>query len=112
MNATTASVEIGGSEAGAVCGVDPFRSAVRVWLEKTGRAEPVEDTEAMAWGRALEPVIVAELKRRGYATRIGERIDTGAHFPWMRATLDGFVMLDGEQGVLEVKTCGARMANA
>lgn len=37
---------IGGSEAAAAAGIDPHRSRVGLWLEKTGRVER-EETEAM-----------------------------------------------------------------
>src|SRR6266487_441319 len=57
--------KIGGSEAASACGVDPFRSRIMLWAEKTGRIERPE-TEAMKWGKLLEPVVFAGLERQGY----------------------------------------------
>lgn len=52
---------LGASEAGAVLGVDPHKSAAMLWLEKIGKAPArVEDTIAQKVGRFVEPAI-AEL---------------------------------------------------
>lgn len=56
---------IGGSDAAAVCGLDPYRSPFELWLDKTGLF--VDDDaagEAADWGRLLEPVIAEEVSRR------------------------------------------------
>jgi putative phage-type endonuclease len=103
---------IGGSEAAAAAGIDPHRSRVALWLEKTGRAERPE-TEAMRWGTLLEPVIRAELRERGYtALPCGEvfcDLLRDPERPWLTGHPDGLVHdeeseLDG--ALLEVKTVG------
>ena len=48
---------IGGSDAAAILGVDPYRSALEVYCDKIGIAEPQEDNDAMKWGRKLEPLV-------------------------------------------------------
>ena len=48
---------IGGSDAPAVLGVDPYKSALEVYCDKIGIAEPQEDNDAMRWGRKLEPLV-------------------------------------------------------
>ena len=45
---------LGGSDVGAVLGMNPYRSPYSVWAEKTGRLPPKEDNEAMRQGRDLE----------------------------------------------------------
>jgi putative phage-type endonuclease len=45
---------IGGSEIAAICGLNKWRSAIDVWLDKMGRAPKREDNEAMRQGRELE----------------------------------------------------------
>lgn len=47
---------IGGSDALAVAGLDPWRSPLGVWLEKTGspNAPQVAETPVMRWGNLLE----------------------------------------------------------
>ena len=49
---------IGGSDIAAICGMDPDRSAHRVWLEKMGRAPEVKESGPILRGRAMEPLIV------------------------------------------------------
>jgi putative phage-type endonuclease len=98
---------VGGSEAAAACGLDPYRSRVMLWAEKTGRVT-LEKTEAMRWGRLLEPVIIAEVQERGYPFEAapGEGLQD-AERPWLIGHPDGFTELDGWPAVLEVKTAGA-----
>jgi putative phage-type endonuclease len=45
---------IGGSDAGAILGLSPWATPVSVWLDKTGRAGPKPDSEAMRLGTVLE----------------------------------------------------------
>lgn len=50
---------IGGSDAGVIAGVNPWKSPFKLWLEKTGQAEPddLSDNEAVLWGIKLEPIV-------------------------------------------------------
>jgi putative phage-type endonuclease len=100
-------LSIGGSEAAAACGIDPYRSRVMLWAEKTGRIER-DDSEPALWGRLLEPVVYGELERRGFnvmpAPADGFRDDER---PWLVGHPDGFAELDGDPALLEVKTAGA-----
>ncbi len=95
--------KIGGSEAASACGVDPWRSRIMLWAEKTGRVERPE-TEAMRWGTLLEPVIFAELERQGFDVMPAPAVEwKHADYTWMTGHVAGFVDVDGERGVLEVK---------
>jgi putative phage-type endonuclease len=95
---------IGGSEAAAACGLDPYRSRVMLWAQKTGRVMP-EHTEAMRWGLLLEPVVKAELEHRGYEiTSTPESGYQDEARPWLVGHPDGFTELDGWPAILEVKT--------
>lgn len=106
---------IGSSDAPAVLGVSPFTSALKVYTEKTG-ASYIEDdeTEAMKWGRILEPHILeefsAETGRRAW--REGALIRSKL-WPWMTATLDGSQEDPGHHGVgvLEIKATGWRVGD-
>lgn len=99
---------LGGSEAGAACGVDPHRSRVMLWLEKTGRAERAA-TEAMRWGTRLQDDVLDALTELGY-----EVFPTEAELmplrddarPWLIGHPDGFTVLDDAAALLEVKTVG------
>ena len=48
---------IGGSDAGAIMGVHPYKGAFGVWADKKGYSEAVEDNEAMRQGRDLEDYV-------------------------------------------------------
>src|SRR5690606_20076292 len=55
---------IGGSDAAVIAGLDPFKSPVRLWMEKRGEIEEEPAGEAAEWGLLLEPVIAREFERR------------------------------------------------
>lgn len=111
----TATFTIGGSEAASALGVDPYRSRVQLWLEKTGQLAPTEPGEPARWGTLLEPVIFAELRERGYWVAPDER-DTKRNnkYPFMHAHIDGLCWSDNTaaaDAVLEIKTAGLRSAH-
>lgn len=94
---------IGGSDAGAIMGVSPYKGAYSVWADKLGKTEPVEDNEALRQGRDLEDYVA-----RRFAEKTGKRIrheygmlrnDT---WPWMVANIDRRIV--GEDAGLECKT--------
>jgi len=60
---------LGASDVGAVLGVNPWRSAVDVWLEKTGRKPPFEGNAATYWGTKLEDLVAAE-----YCSQTGAKV--------------------------------------
>lgn len=75
----------------AIVGVHPYRSAVDVWNEKLGHAQPFEGNDRTKWGVMLEPVIRAD-----YEERKGVRVETRGtlshdDWEWMKATPDGLV---------------------
>lgn len=93
---------IGGSDAPAIVGVSPWRTPLDVYEDKLGEAPERDDNEAMAWGRALEPVIrQAYSDRTGYAVALPAMLAHPKH-DWMLANLDG-IANDGRR-VLEIKT--------
>lgn len=55
---------IGGSDASAIAGINPWKSPMAVWLDKTGQIEPEEAGEAAYWGNVLENVVADEFKER------------------------------------------------
>lgn len=45
---------LGGSDAGVVLGLNKYKTAFELWLEKTGQVEPQEiDSEAIYWGNEM-----------------------------------------------------------
>jgi putative phage-type endonuclease len=51
---------LGGSDMAAVLGLSPYKSAVDVWLEKTGRAVPLEASLQMRFGNYAEEFVARE----------------------------------------------------
>lgn len=97
---------IGGSDAAAACGVDPYRSRIALWLEKRGHVAP-EETEAMLWGKLIEPVIAGVLETDGL--ELLPAPDDGyvdPERPWLVGHPDYLCDLDGSLGVLDVTTTG------
>lgn len=61
---------ITGTDIGAICGLSEHRSALDVWLDKTGRAEPVDMTPAMERGMYLERGMLDWYAARTGAVRV------------------------------------------
>lgn len=97
---------IGGSDAGAILGLNPYRSPYMVWAEKTGRLPEQEDTEAMRQGRDLEDYVA-----RRFTEKSGKRAERynyllrSAAAPHLHASIDRRVV--GERSGLECKTASA-----
>jgi len=105
-------VGISGTDAGVICGVNPWKSRYRLWAEKRGLvSDEIEITGPIEWGVILEPVV-----RDHYASLFpdrevtpGEELTIHYHpdHDWMIGSFDGFVENEaGEQGIYEGKTAG------
>ena len=55
---------IGGSDCAAALGMSKWQSQLGLWLDKMGQGKPVEESEAMYWGKVMEPVLLAEFSKR------------------------------------------------
>ena len=94
---------IGGSDAGAILGVNKYKTPLDVYLDKTGQSPDVEDNDAMYWGRALEDIVAYEYaKRTGKKIRRNNSILVHPEHKFMLANLDREIV--GEPGILEIKT--------
>jgi putative phage-type endonuclease len=103
---------IGASEASAVLGLNPWKSALQLYAEKLEIAEPdAAESEAMEWGLLLEPVIAeryAGVTRRQLAPVEPMTIYRSRRHPFMTATFDRLIIGDPRGlGVLQIKTAGA-----
>ncbi|MCM3110646.1 YqaJ viral recombinase family protein [Lederbergia lenta] len=101
---------IGGSDAGIVLGLNKYRTAFELWLEKTGQVDPVEiDNEAIYWGNEMENVVAKEFeKRTGKKVRRSNFMYSHPDHPYIKANVDRLVV--GESAVLECKTASAYLA--
>ena len=102
---------IGGSEAGVVLNLNPYKSPVQLWNEKVGLAEPddLSENSAVQYGKAAEEHIRAlfALDYPEYSIDYHEFwIYAQDDRPWLFATLDGEIAdKNGTRGILEIKTC-------
>lgn len=108
---------IGASDCPTVLGLNPYKSALELWAEKTGKVEPADlsKVEAVQWGHKLEPAIArAYMKETGRAIRNpGEyTIYRPPEIEWLLATPDRLVKETKTRplGDLQIKTVGVHMA--
>ena len=94
---------IGGSDAAAIIGLNPYSSPFSIWADKTGRLPEKEDNEAMRQGRDFEDYVarrwteVTEKK-----VRRDNAILRNPVYPFAHADIDRWVV--GENAGLECKT--------
>ena len=97
---------IGGSDAGAICGLNPYKSRLALYLEKIGETKPVQENEMMYWGNVLEEIVAKEFERRsGLKVREEHKILKSETHPFMIANVDRLVV--GLDEGLECKTANA-----
>ena len=67
----TRDLGIGGSDAAVIMGLNPYKSSYKLWMEKTGQAEPEDLTGIMSvyWGTKNEPAIADWFQERKPARR-------------------------------------------
>ena len=104
---------IGSSDAASAVGLNPYKSQLQLWMEKTGRdgtlpkVDPNDQTSPMYWGAMLEPIVAAHYsKRTGYKVRRINAVLQHSQHPWMLANLDREVMGAPDVQILECKTAG------
>lgn len=99
---------IGGSDASAILGLNPYSSPLAVYLDKIGKAEEKETTEAMRQGTDLEEYVaqrfVEYMADAGTPKKIRKvhKILQHPDYPWMLANIDRDIV--GENAGLECKT--------
>jgi len=106
---------IGSSDAATACGLNPYKSQLELWMEKTGRdgnlpkSDPHDEESPTYWGNILEPIVAAH-----YTKRTGRRVrrinavlqHPDPNLPWMLANIDREVTGTSEVQILECKTAG------
>ena len=102
---------IGGSDAAAILGINPWKTPMDVWLEKTGEFEDEpRDNEKMYWGNVLEDVVAKEFSiRTGLRVRRRNAILKHKKHNFMIANVDRLVI--GHKAGLECKTTGQYSAD-
>lgn len=104
---------IGGSDAAAAVGLNPYKSQLELWLEKTGRDTELrkpdhdDESEPIYWGTLLEPIVAAHYtKRTGNRVRRVNAVLRHREIPFMLANIDREVVGVVDVGLLECKTAG------
>lgn len=102
---------IGSSDAAAVAGLDQYRSPLEVWLDKRGQLPEKPETEAMRFGRIMEPIAAALFSQEtGLRVRRRNAVLQSPQYPWALADLDREVLDNDGRAVLECKNSSEYMA--
>ena len=100
---------IGGSDAGAVCGLNPYHTAIQVYYDKTSDEIEEIDNEAMRQGREFEDYVAGRFcEASGKKVRRANAMYYDEKNPFMLADVDRMVV--GENAGLECKTASPYMA--
>lgn len=100
---------IGGSDAGAICGLNSYRTAMQVYLDKTSEEVEEIDNEAMLQGRDFEDYVARRfMKATGKKVRRANAMYYDEKHPFMLADVDRMVV--GENAGLECKTASPYVA--
>lgn len=110
---------IGSSDAAAAVGLNPYKSQLELWLEKTGRdtslpkLDPNDEESPAYWGNILEPIVAAHYSQRS-GNRV-RRVNAVLQHPdpkltWMLANIDREVIGADDVQILECKTAGIKGA--
>jgi putative phage-type endonuclease len=101
---------IGGSEAAAVVGLNPYMTNTDLWEIKTGRRIPedISDKPYVKYGHDAEPHLRELFALDHPQYQIGyvdNNLFINSRYPWAHASLDGWLTdEDGRFGILEIKT--------
>ena len=105
---------LGGSDSGAVMGMSKYQSPFSICMSKTNRSKDkdLSDNEAVWFGKWMERHIRKDLVR----DYLKEKLDIEAEIidpvsiwhsvknPFMIVNVDGWIKIDGELSILEIKT--------
>ena len=102
---------IGGSDASAIVGMNPWKTNQALWLEKTGQAVPadISDKPYVKYGQEAEPLLreLFKLDFPQYEVFYEENnLFLNEKYPWGHYSADGWLVEKetGRKGILEIKT--------
>lgn len=97
---------IGGSDAGAILGLNPYKSPYALWAEKTGKViqEDISDKESVRLGNDLEQYVAERwMEKTGKKLRRENNILYNSNYPFAHANIDRAVVGEPDAG-FEAKT--------
>ena len=101
---------IGGSDAGTVCGLNPYSSPMKLFCDKTSEDLQELDNEAVRQGHDLEEYVARRfMEATGLKVRRSNYMYRSVEYPFMIADVDRLVI--GEDAGLECKTASAYSAD-
>ena len=101
---------IGGSDAAAVCGMNPYCSAMKVYYDKISDTVEEQSSEAIRQGNDLEDYVAQRfMEATGLKVRRSNYMYRSSEHPFMIADVDRLVV--GEDAGLECKTASAYNAD-
>lgn len=101
---------LGGSDIGAVLGLNAYETPYSVWADKRGYTADEEDSESMRLGRDLEQYVASRFEEvSGKRVRRVNAILRNPDFPHIHANIDREIV--GERAGLECKTASALSAS-
>ena len=101
---------IGGSDAGAICGVNPYSSAMKVFQDKASEGVEEQASEAIRIGHDLEDYVAQRfVEATGLKVRKSNFMYRSVEHPFMIADVDRLIV--GEDAGLECKTASAYNAD-
>jgi len=104
---------VGGSDVSTIMGLNKYKTAYQLWMEKTGRMQPedISDKWAVIKGNALENELRKRFRAQHHEMLVTDGTDKQFILngkPYMRASLDGIIQTPEGFGVLEIKTANHR----
>ena len=98
---------IGGSDAGAVAGMNPYKGPYAVWLDKTGKQTELDESSiTLEVGSFLEQYVADKFTEiTGKRVMKVKSMLMNELYPWACADIDRRVV--GEDAILECKTTGS-----
>lgn len=106
---------IGGSDAAAIMGLNPYRSPLAVYLDKLGELrQPEQDSECTYWGTTLEDVVARHYAKVNDVTvKKNNHILISQEYPHMIANIDRdvFSRKEGHYGYEGKTTSAWKMAD-
>lgn len=96
---------LGGSDASIIAGCNKYKSIHQLWLEKTGKVEPIEvENDYVFFGHLMEPIVKqAFYEKTGLKVRARNLLIQSKELPFVLANIDGIVNDGGEICIFEAK---------
>lgn len=94
---------IGGSDAAAILGLNPYSSAISVYMDKLGLSPAIDENEAMWLGNTLEPAVADRFETEtGLKVQRRNQLYQHPDHAFMLANIDRWII--GRNAGLEIKT--------